>query len=54
MTCCQSRVRVSDGCPQKYPFHDPRDVIKTSQMAISDFVDNDNDNLLPLAVPLVK
>ena len=44
----QPRAGVSDICPQKDLFHDPRDVIITSQMAISALVDN--DKVLPLAV----
>ena len=49
-----TRVGVSDVSPQKYLFHDSCDVIITSRMAISDLVNNDNNNVLPLAVPLVK
>ena len=31
-----SRVGISDVCPEKDFFHDPRDVMLTSQMAISE------------------
>ena len=49
----RSRVGVSDLCPQKYLFHNSCDVIITSQMAVSELVDNGNDNVLPLAIPIV-
>ena len=37
--------------PQKDLFHDPRDVIITSWMAVSDLADN--DNVVPLAVQIL-
>ena len=50
----QPRVGFSDNCPSRDIFYDPSDIIITSQMAVSDLVNNNNDNVLPLAVPLVK
>ena len=48
-----TRVSISDVCPKKDLYHDPHDVIITSGMAVSELVDNDNDNVLPLAIPIV-
>ena len=45
---------VRDYCPKNDLFHDPSDFIIMSRMAVSDLVDNDNDNILPLAILLVK
>ena len=46
----KSRVSIIINCPKKDLFLDPRDVIITSQMAVSDLVENNNDNVKPLAV----
>ena len=50
----QPRVGVIINCPQKYLFHDPCDANITSQIAVSELVNYDKDNVLPLAVPLEK
>ena len=47
------REGVIIDCPQKDLFHDPRDVIMISRMAVSDWADNDNDNVVPLAVQIL-
>ena len=54
--CCVPRVGVINVCSKNDLYYDPHDVIITSQMAVSELVDNDkdNDNKLPLDVPLVK
>ena len=39
-------------CYENDPFHNPHDIIITSQMAVSEVVDNDNNNELPLAILL--
>ena len=49
-----ARVGVINVCSENDLYHNPRDVIITSQMAVSELVDNNNDNELPLAVQLVK
>ena len=38
----EPRVGVNIDCPPKDLFHDPRNVIITSQISISDLADNDN------------
>ena len=45
-----TRVGVIIDCSQKYLFHDLVNVILTSQMAVSEMVDNNNDNDWPLAI----
>ena len=44
-------------CYENDPFHDPSEVIIIYYyiwMAVSEVVDDDNDNQSPLAIPLVK
>ena len=49
-----SRVGVIIDCSQKYLFHDLMNIILTSRIAVSEMVDNNNNNDWLLAVPLVK
>ena len=44
------RVSVSEVCPNKKLFHGPRDVIIMSRMVISELAENNNDDILVLAV----
>ena len=41
-------------CTENDLYHEPRDVIIMSQFAVSELVDNDNDNVLPLVNLLKK
>ena len=44
----KSRVGVIIDCHREGLFHDPRDVILTSQMAVSDLADNNNYNVVKI------
>ena len=48
----EPRESIINVCYENHLFHNPRDVIITSQIDVSELVDN--DIVLPLAVPLVK
>ena len=52
--CCNHGSALSDVCHKKDLFHDPCDVIITLRMAVNESVDKYNNNVLPLAIPLVK
>ena len=47
-----ARDGISDVCLKKDHFYNPRDIIITSWMAVSELGENNINNLLPLAVPL--
>ena len=50
----RSREVVTSVCYENDPFKDPRDIIITSRMAVSEVVIITNDHELPLAILLEK